>query len=137
MDTATKDNTVRKPLPGGGLEGLAITVYGIPNCDTIKKTLDWLKKKKFNFEFHDYKKSGISKEKLAAWCKKAGYEKLLNKKSTTWRELPVAEQEKITSQSAAIKLMALSNSIIKRPVIEFGDKLIIGFSEEEYNRNFK
>lgn len=111
-----------------------ITVYGIPNCDTIKKTLDWLKKNKVSFEFHDYKRSGISKTRLTEWCKKTGYEIILNKKSTTWRELPLAEQKKITNQATAIQLMMDNTSIIKRPVIEYEDKLLVGFNETDYKR---
>lgn len=111
-----------------------ITVYGIPNCDTIKKTLDWLRKNKISFEFHDYKRSGISKTKLAGWCKKTGYEIILNKKSTTWRGLPLAQQEKITNQAAAIQLMTENTSIIRRPVIEYEDKLLVGFNETVYKK---
>jgi Spx/MgsR family transcriptional regulator len=108
-----------------------IIVYGIPNCDTIKKTLDFLKKNTIPFEFHDYKKSGISKEKLNAWCKQAGWEILLNKKSSTWRGLSIAVQQKITDQTSAIKIMMENNSIIKRPVIEKGKILLVGFIETE------
>jgi arsenate reductase len=111
-----------------------ITVYGIPNCDTIKKTLDWLKKNKIDFEFHDYKKAGISKTKLTGWCKKTAYDILLNKKSTTWRELPVTEQEKVINQATAIQLMMENTSIIKRPVVEYEDKLLVGFNETVYKR---
>lgn len=114
-----------------------ITLYGIPNCDTTKKAMVWFKKNKIDFLFHDYKLHGISKEKLAAWCNKLGWEIICNKRSTTWRELPEAEQEKAVNQSAAIKLMIENNSIIKRPVIEFDDKLIVGFNEEEYKKAFE
>ena len=114
-----------------------ITVYGIPNCDTIKKTLDWFKKHKVTVVFHDYKKEGISKEKLTAWCKQAGWEVLLNKRSTTWRELPENEQAAVTTTAAAIKLMQQQTSIIKRPVIEFEKKLLVGFDENILNSTFK
>ncbi len=107
----------------------AITVYGIPNCDTIKKTLAWFKQHKITVDFWNYKKSGITKEKLNSWCKGSGWETLLNKKSATWRSLPESEQKKITSQAAAIKLMMEKTSIIKRPVIEFADKVFTGFDE--------
>ena len=70
----------------------AITVYGIPNCDTIKKTLAWFKQQKIEVEFWDYKRSGITKQKLSDWCKQVGWEVLLNKKSTTWRSLTIGEQ---------------------------------------------
>jgi len=113
-----------------------IKVYGIPNCDTIKKTLAWFKQHHINIEFHDYKKSGIGKEKLTVWCKKAGWEVLLNKKSTTWRSLSVSEQEKIINQSSAINLMIENTSIIKRPVIEFRDRIHIGFDEQTFLKYF-
>ena len=82
-----------------------IIVYGIPNCDIIKKTFAWFKMHHINVEFHDYKNSGITIEKLAEWIKKAGLETILNKRSTTWRELPISEQQKITGPEQAIKLM--------------------------------
>ncbi len=113
-----------------------ITVYGIPNCDTIKKTLAWFKQHKINIEFQDYKRSGIGKEKLTGWCKKAGWELLLNKKSTTWRNLSAPAQAKIINQSSAIKLMIENTSIIKRPVIEFRDKIFIGFDEAVFSKYF-
>ena len=114
-----------------------ITVYGIPNCDTIKKTLDWLKKNKIEYEFHDYKKSGISKTKLSEWCKKIGWEVLLNKKSTTWRSLSPEEQQKVTNQTEAIKVMMENNSIIKRPVIEAGNVILVGYNEEQFIKQLK
>jgi arsenate reductase (glutaredoxin) len=109
-----------------------LTIYGIPNCDTMKKAMTWLNKNKLSFAFHNYKTEGISKAKLEAWCKQAGWEVLLNKKSTTWRELPTAEQQKVTTQAAAIKLMMSHASIIKRPVLQHPKGLLIGFKEEEY-----
>lgn len=114
-----------------------ITVYGIPNCDTVKKVLQWFKQNKLAVNFHDYKKSGITGKKLKSWCALESWEILLNKKSTTWRELPVAQQEKTTTQAKAIQVMLKNNSIIKRPVIEYGDKLIVGFDEKIYNQKFK
>lgn len=108
----------------------AIIVYGIPNCDTTKKTLALLKKNNISFSFHDYKLQGISKEKLEQWCSLMGWEVIFNKRSTTWRELSEAEQKKIIDQPSAIKLMMEQNSIIKRPIIEFKKKLIVGFNEK-------
>ena len=112
-------------------------VYGIPNCDTTKKAMGWLKKNKIAFSFHDYKLEGISKHKLEDWCKKAGWETIFNKRSTTWRELPEAEQKKVIDQPSAIKVMIKNNSIIKRPVIEFNNKLLIGFNETEIIKQLK
>ena len=106
-------------------------VYGIPNCDTTKKALTWLKENKIAFTFHDYKQEGISKAKLEAWCKKTGWETIFNKRSTTWRELSGAEQKKVTNQTAAIKIMMENNSIIKRPIVEFENEIFVGFKEDE------
>lgn len=107
-----------------------ITIYGIPNCDTVKKTTDWFRKNKVEFDFHDYKKEGISKSKLQAWCRQAGWEKLLNKKSTTWRNTDAAIQAGVTNTSSAIALMLEQTSLIKRPVIETAQGIVIGFDEK-------
>lgn len=113
-----------------------IIVYGIPNCDITKKTLSWFKKNDITVTFHDYKMLGVTKEKLSAWIEKAGLDTILNKRSTTWRALPVAEQEKITTPAAAIRLMMENNSIIKRPVIETADKLLAGYNEPALVKQF-
>ncbi len=113
-----------------------IIVYGIPNCDTIKKTLDWYKKKNIDVEFHDFKKQGITKDKLAYWSQKVGYDILLNKKSTTWRSLPKEQQQKIIGEKEAIELMREYTSVIKRPVIEINGNVLVGFNEDKYNAIF-
>ena len=99
--------------------------------------MGWLNKNNIAFTFHDYKLQGISNQKLNEWCDKQGWETIFNKRSTTWRELPETEQNKVINQAEAIKIMLTNNSIIKRPIIEHNDKLIIGFKEEEYKRAFK
>lgn len=109
-----------------------VTVYGIPNCDSVKKATSWLTKHKVEFSFHNYKQQGISKAKLKQWSKKFGWEKLLNKKSTTWRNLTPGEQQNLTTESAAIALMVQQPTVIKRPVIEDGKILLAGFDENEY-----
>ncbi len=114
----------------------AVIVYGIPNCDTTKKTLALLKKQNIDFSFYDYKQLGITTKKLEAWCEKKGWENIFNKRSTTWRELDEVEQKKVINQREAIKLMMKNNSIIKRPVIEVDNKLLVGFNETEYNNFF-
>ena len=114
-----------------------ITVYGIPNCDTIKKTRDWFEKNKIEYVFHDYKKSGITKTKLVDWCNKVGWEIVLNKKSTTWKSLSAEDQKSITNATAAIKVMMENNSIIKRPVIEVEDVILVGYNEEEFIKQLK
>jgi arsenate reductase len=108
----------------------SITIYGIPNCDTTKKAIGVLNKQQVKYVFHDYKRSGITEMKLKAWSKKEGWEKILNKRSTTWRELPEATQLKIKDEAAAIQLMLQNNSIIKRPIVEHTTGLIIGFDEK-------
>jgi arsenate reductase len=114
-----------------------IKIYGIPNCDITKKAIAWLNKNKISFTFHDYKQEGISKEKLQEWLSKEKLDTIFNKRSTTWRELPAAEQDKANNAAGAIRIMMAHNSIIKRPVIEVGNKLIIGFNEEQYNKQLK
>jgi Spx/MgsR family transcriptional regulator len=112
-------------------------VYGIKNCDTVKKALQWLKDKNIAFDFHDYKTKGISESKLKAWSKQVGWETLLNKKGTTWRQLDDSVKEKITNESKAIVLMQDKTSIIKRPLIEKDGKvLMVGFDEGKYSEIF-
>ena len=114
------------------------TVYAIPNCNTVKKAFDWLKANKVNFEFHDYKKKGITATQLKNWCKQIGWEALINKKGATWRQLPKEIQESITTQKAAIALMMEKTSIIKRPLIEEDGKILaLGFDEAEYKKALK
>ena len=112
-------------------------LYGISNCDTTRKAVALLKKNKVDFSFHDYKQQGISRQKLEAWCKDRGWETIFNKRSTTWRELSEAEQAKAVNQQVAIKLMMENNSTIKRPVIEFDKRLVVGFNEDEIKRAIK
>lgn len=110
-------------------------LYGIKNCNTVKSALDWLKKHNVEFEFHDYKKLGITKVKLAEWSKQVGWESLVNKRGTTWRQLDEAVQKKVTSEKAAIDLMVEKTSVIKRPLIESKGKVILlGFDEAEYTK---
>jgi Spx/MgsR family transcriptional regulator len=114
-----------------------MTVYGIKNCNTVKSALDWLKKKKIEFDFHDYKSKGITETKLKAWSKQVGWESLVNKRGTTWRKLDEATQKKITSEKAAIALMLEKTSVIKRPLIEENGKVMtLGFDEKIYKSIF-
>ena len=114
-----------------------IKLYGIPNCDTTRQAITWLNKKKATYSFHDYKQLGISKQKLEEWCDKAGLETIFNKRSATWKKLPATEQAKSASRTGAIQLMSENTSIIKRPVIEKGKELIVGFKEEQYTKHLK
>ena len=114
-----------------------MTVYGIKNCNTVKTALDWLKKNKTEFDFHDYKAKGITEEKLKEWIKQVGWESLVNKRGTTWRQLDPALQEKITNEKEAIKLMMEKTSVIKRPLIEERGKIAaLGFDEADYKKKF-
>jgi arsenate reductase (glutaredoxin) len=113
-------------------------VYGIKNCNTVKTALDWLTKNKIEFEFHDYKTKGIATEDLQRWSKQVGWESLVNKKGTTWRQLEPEAQNKVTSSTAAIALMKEKTSVIKRPLIEDkGKVLALGFDEDIYKETFK
>ena len=96
--------------------------------------MDWYKKNNIPVDFYDFKKYGVKKEKLAEWCKAVGWEVLLNKKSTTWRSLSLEDQQKVTNEKMAIKLMIEYASIIKRPVIEMNNKIIVGFNETYFTK---
>lgn len=112
-------------------------VYGIPNCDTVKKALTWLQNHKISYSFHDYKKEGIPPAKLKAWSKQLGWEMILNKKSATWRQLGAASQASMNDEKAAIAVMTDNTSIIKRPVIEKGETVVVvGFNEDVYEKVF-
>ena len=110
----------------------AVYLYGIPNCDTMKKARAWLESHGVAHEFHDYKKAGISREKLESWVKAAGWEVLLNRAGTTFRKLPEPAKASL-SEAKAIKLMLEQPSMIKRPVLERGKTLLVGFSPEKYS----
>jgi arsenate reductase len=111
---------------------MAITIYGIKNCDTMKKARAWLDQHGVAYDFHDYKVAGIARDKLEGWSRKAGWETLLNKAGTTFRKLPDADKDGLT-EAKAIKLMLAQPSIIKRPVLELGGgKILVGFKPEAY-----
>ena len=111
-------------------------IYGIPNCDTIKKTLAWFKQNDLPFVFHNYKTEGITAAKLKAWSKIATWQILLNKKGTTWKKAAGALPDKELSQAEAIKLMQEHTSIIKRPVTEVSGTILVGFNEAQYSKQF-
>ncbi len=113
------------------------TLYGIPNCNTVKKAIDFLKENNISFTFHDYKKKGIATEKLIDWATQVHWEVLINKKGSTYKLLDATIKESINSQEAAFNLVIEKPSIIKRPIIEFNQTIVgIGFNEETY-RNLK
>lgn len=106
-------------------------IYGIKNCNSIKKTLDWCKENQVDFEFHDYKKEGISKEKLQEWTSQVNWEVLVNKKGTTWRKLDDGVKAGVTNTQSAIDLMSENTSLIKRPVVEKDGKVVtVGFDPD-------
>jgi Spx/MgsR family transcriptional regulator len=106
-------------------------LYGIPNCDTVKKARSWLDAAGLSYRFHDYKKAGIDAVTLKSWCDELGYEQVLNKKGTTWRQLDPALQENL-DQPKAIKLMQLHTSLIKRPLLDTGSGRLLGFDLSSY-----
>lgn len=105
----------------------ACRIYGIKNCDSMKKAFTWLDERDISYEFHDYKKAGVPRDRLVEWCRAVGWKTLLNNKGSTWRKLN-AEQQDISTQSKAIATMLEYPSIIRRPVVETpGGQLLIGF----------
>ena len=107
------------------------TLYGIPNCDTIKKARKWLEDKGIVYEFHDYKKAGIDADRLRGWVAELGWETVLNRAGTTFRKLPDAEKANI-DEGKALALMLDQPSLIKRPVLDLGGRILIGFKPEIY-----
>jgi arsenate reductase len=115
---------------------MTTTIYGIKNCDTMKKARAWLDGHGVAYEFHDYKTAGAPKEKLKAWCDELGWETLLNRAGTTFRKLPEADKEGLNERKA-LALMLEQPSMIKRPVLEVGGKLFVGFKPDIYAKEVK
>jgi len=107
-----------------------ITLYGIPNCDSVKKAMNWLNDNGLDYDFHNYKKSGIDKKTLKEWCTIAGWEKLFNTKGTTWKKMAHEYDGVKMNEAKAIDIMLEHHSIIKRPVVVSGKKMIVGFDEK-------
>ena len=114
---------------------MGVTLYGIRNCDTMKKAWTWLDQHGVAYEFHDYKKQGIDRPRLEAWVGKLGWEVLLNRAGTTFRKLPDGERTGIDA-AKAVELMLAQPSMIKRPVLDAGGELLVGFKPEAYVRKF-
>ena len=108
-------------------------IYGIKNCDTMKKARTWLDTHGVAYEFHDYKAVGVEKDKLKQWSDKLGWETLLNRAGTTFKKLPDADKEGLTEKKA-LALMLAQPSMIKRPVLEIGGKLLVGFKPDIYDK---
>lgn len=113
-----------------------VTIYGIPNCDTMKKARAWLAAHHVAHVFHDYKREGISPALLRSWAKQVGWQSLLNRAGTTFRKLPDSDKENLT-EAKAIALMAAQPSLIKRPVLDVAGKLVLGFRADAYQILFK
>jgi len=113
-------------------EFMTITLYGIKNCDTMKKARSWLASHEVQYAFHDYKTAGIGPEVLARWCAEVGWETLLNRTGTTFRKLPQSQKEELNERKA-VSLMLAQPSMIKRPVLVYGsNRLVVGFKPEVY-----
>lgn len=112
-----------------------VTLYGIRNCDTMKKARSWLDAHGVAYTFHDYRASGIERGRLEAWCRELGWEKVLNKASTTFRELPDADKQGLDA-ARAISLMLTQPTMIKRPVLDLGDRRILAFKPGAYAAAF-
>lgn len=113
-----------------------IQLYGIPNCDTVKKARAWLADQGIDAGFHDYKKQGVPEAELRAWVTRLGWEALLNRKGTTWRKLDAATQSGVVDADSAIALMLAQPSVIRRPVLVRGAELRVGFDAGDWARLF-
>lgn len=110
-----------------------LTLYGIKNCDTVKKARNWLEDHGIDYQFHDFRQDGLDKKQLSTWVETLGWEVIVNKRSTTWRNLS-AQDKDITSPSQAIKLLLANPTLIKRPVAQNKKTLLIGFKEVEFEK---
>jgi arsenate reductase (glutaredoxin) len=110
---------------------MGLKIYGIKNCDTMKKAFAWLDAHKVAYEFHDYKKAGVPPGKLKEWAKRAGWEKLANTRGPTWRKIPEADRANLT-EARALALLQQNTSAIKRPIVEAGSTLLVGFDPDEF-----
>jgi arsenate reductase (glutaredoxin) len=114
---------------------MTITLYGIPNCDTVKKARAWLSQQRVEYQFHDFKKQGVPSARLDRWIEELGWEKLVNRNGTTWRKLPVDVQGRVTDAASAAQVMRENVSVIKRPVVEWGkNPATVGFDAAEWTQ---
>lgn len=110
-----------------------LTLYGIKNCDTVKKARRWLEDHGIEYQFHDFRQDGLDKKQLTSWVENSSWEAILNKRSTTWRNLSDKDKE-ITSDSQAIKLLLANPTLIKRPIVQNNKTFLIGFKEAEFKK---
>lgn len=115
---------------------MKVTIYGIRNCDTMKKAFAWLEANGVAHEFHDYKKAGVPAGKLAAWAKRAGWQGLANVRGPTWRRIPEAQRANLT-EARMLALLEANPSAIRRPIVEANGKLLVGFDPAEFARALK
>ena len=116
-------------------KGRAVTIYGIRNCETMKKARAWLDEHTVAYDFHDYRVAGIARPMLESWARSVGWERLLNRAGTTFRKLPEKDREGL-DEGRAMALMLAQPSMIKRPVLDVGGRLIVGFKPEDYEKAF-
>ena len=109
-----------------------LKVYGIPNCDTVKKARTWLTDQGLPYEFHDFKKLGVPADQLPRWLGQVGWEKLVNRQGTTWRKLDDATKAGVTDAASAQALMLANPSVIKRPVVDWGERVTVGFDGKSW-----
>jgi len=109
-------------------------MYGIRNCSTVKRALDWCQEHGLAVKFHDYKKEGVAAEQLQVWCAHLGWQALINRRGTTWRRLP-AERQAVETEAQAIVLMLEFPSLIKRPLLQVNDQLLLGFAASDYEKS--
>ncbi len=114
-----------------------ITLYGIPNCDTVKKARTWLTEAGLAYHFHDFKKAGLDAATVAAWMQQVAWETLVNKKGTTWRGLPDDMKAAIVDEASASALMLANTSVIKRPVLCTDEQVLVGFDPDLYEETLK
>lgn len=112
-----------------------IVLYGIPNCDTVKKARRWLDERGVPYAFHDFKKQGVPEAKLDTWIAARGWQALVNRQGTTWRKLDASAQAAVADAGSARALMLAQPSVIKRPVMEAGGEVLVGFDEQAYARS--
>ncbi|UVW27509.1 ArsC family reductase [Massilia sp. H6] len=115
---------------------MTITLFGIPNCDTVKKARTWLAEHGHDVTFHDFKKQGVPRELLAAWLEQIDWETLVNRKGTTWRKLGDERKAEVVDKSSALELMLENPSVIKRPVLQGAGAVSVGFSPDHYAAKF-
>ena len=116
---------------------MTITLYGIPNCDTVKKARTWLADNAHDFTFHDFKKQGLERATVAAWLDQLDWEVLVNRKGTTWRKLSDERRAAVTDKASALDLMLEQPSVIKRPVLDQAGSFSVGFAPAQYQLLFK